>query len=490
MPEPWDLFLDYAAFARAKPAFDLEERERPLALAAAVRAALERLDRGQRWLLWMSEALSRARRPGFVYRHHTHWFEAWAGADQGSLEATLAGLSEQDPTAGIASFSRAAREAAAAGRLEPDQGAVLTLGSLFKFALDPHSLPIVQPEHFRPLRAALGYHHSLPSSPEAEYESHLDFARAVRERLLGAGVSVRDMLDAQALIRNGALHLDFWGPGRGAPIEEEWDSRRPYLSICAMYRDEAPYLREWIEFHRLVGVERFFLYNNLSGDDHRQVLAPYVEAGVVIAHEWPKVGGQLGAYEHCVEEHRDESRWIAFIDLDEFIFSPTGRQLPEVLGEYESFPGVGVNWAMFGPSGHQTKPPGLVTESYLQRLFLRTTIKSVVNPRHVAECWSVHNFRYDRLSTVDENKYPISGGWTKSESCERLRVNHYFTKSVEEYRLRCVRPNGVGKERRFIATLADADAAPPGDYDDVILRYLPALRDVLSEGEGARPLTS
>jgi len=39
-----------------------------------------------------------------------------------------------------------------------------------------------------------------------------------------------------------------------------------YLSICAIFKDEAPYLPEWIEFHRLVGVERFFLYDNGSGD--------------------------------------------------------------------------------------------------------------------------------------------------------------------------------------------------------------------------------
>ena len=48
--------------------------------------------------------------------------------------------------------------------------------------------------------------------------------------------------------------------------------RTPYLSICAIYRDEAFYLREWLEFHRLVGVERFFLYHNLSIDDHLSVL--------------------------------------------------------------------------------------------------------------------------------------------------------------------------------------------------------------------------
>ena len=42
-----------------------------------------------------------------------------------------------------------------------------------------------------------------------------------------------------------------------------------YLSVCAIYRDEAHYLAEWIEFHRLVGVERFFLYNN--GDREAQL---------------------------------------------------------------------------------------------------------------------------------------------------------------------------------------------------------------------------
>ena len=33
---------------------------------------------------------------------------------------------------------------------------------------------------------------------------------------------------------------------------------KSYLSLCAIYRDEARYMREWLEFHRLFGVERFF----------------------------------------------------------------------------------------------------------------------------------------------------------------------------------------------------------------------------------------
>ena len=61
----------------------------------------------------------------------------------------------------------------------------------------------------------------------------------------------------------------------------------PYLSMCAVFRDEGPYLREWVEFHRLMGVERFFLYDHYSADAHRDALAPYIEEGVVVLHDWP-----------------------------------------------------------------------------------------------------------------------------------------------------------------------------------------------------------
>ena len=117
-------------------------------------------------------------------------------------------------------------------------------------------------------------------------------------------------------------------------------------------------MREWIEFHRLMGVERFFLYDHDSVDDHRRQLAPYIEAGVVTLYDWPIDPGQVQAANHCLEHHRDESRWIAFLDLDEFLFSPTGRPLPEVLADYEQWPGVVVNWATFGTSGHPQPATG------------------------------------------------------------------------------------------------------------------------------------
>jgi hypothetical protein len=257
-----------------------------------------------------------------------------------------------------------------------------------------------------------------------------------------------------------------------------------YLSVCAIYRDEAAYLREWIEFHRLAGVERFFLYDNGSVDDHRRILKPYLEQGSVVLHDWPQREGQLPAYEHCLTEHRNDSRWIAFLDCDEFLFSPTGRPVSEFLAEYEQWPAVGVNWAVFGTSGHRTRPPGLVIENYLCRTSdprSNTHIKSIVDPTRVARCVDPHWFAYESGSAVDENKNPIDdSAFTESVSFSRFRVNHYHMKSEGEYRKKLLAGTADGKPRRPWRGFKKLDARLSQERDETILIYLPQMRKALA----------
>jgi glycosyl transferase family 92 len=265
-----------------------------------------------------------------------------------------------------------------------------------------------------------------------------------------------------------------------------------YLSICAIYRDEASYLAEWIEFHRLVGVERFYLNNNASEDDHLEVLAPYLADGTVVLHDAgaePGRGGlQVRMYTKCLQERRKESRWIAFLDLDEFLFSPTGRPVPDLLADYEQWPAVGVNRAWFGTSGHRTSPPGLVLENYLQRQDRRghSSVKSIVDPARTIECLNPHRFVFSEGVPIDESKRPFEGVMTQAYTYELLRVNHYYTKSEEECDAR--------KQARLRQNPAFNEARPVGDEhaiynqldDETILMYLPALREALGERDGAK----
>ena len=78
------------------------------------------------------------------------------------------------------------------------------------------------------------------------------------------------------------------------------------LVLCAIFKNEAPHLKEWIEYHLLVGVEHFYLYNNNSTDHFREVLQPYVDNGTVTLTEWPETPGQITAYKHWYENFDDK----------------------------------------------------------------------------------------------------------------------------------------------------------------------------------------
>jgi hypothetical protein len=266
-----------------------------------------------------------------------------------------------------------------------------------------------------------------------------------------------------------------------------------YLAICAIYRDEAQYLREWVAFHRLVGVERFYLYNNCSIDTHENALAPFIEDGTVMVEDWHRFPAQIQAYDHCLKARRDDARWIAFIDVDEFLFSPTGQPVAELLVEYERWPGVGVNWAVFGACGHRTRPPGLVVESYTRRTAdpgINRHIKSIADPKRVRAFSMPHSFMYFDGLTVDENKRPITGppfSTTEDVSFSRLRINHYSTKSEEEYRRKLGRgPADSSKPKSELMNETDISRRLQKldeVTDEAIQIYLPELRKALEEAD-------
>jgi hypothetical protein len=261
-----------------------------------------------------------------------------------------------------------------------------------------------------------------------------------------------------------------------------------YLSICAIFKDEAPYLPEWIEFHRLVGVEHFFLYDNLSADGGKTVLEPWARAGVVSISDCSiplGQGGQDWAYADALERARGRTRWLAFIDLDEFLFSPEPTPLPDVLREYEHHPGVVVNWQVYGSCGLTTRPDGLVIESFLNRArtqWIRNRrVKSIVDPTQAVRAIGPHFFEYTdgalavtenhepvcvierrawkrrmrrglaRLPLIETDPYAVRHSSIKRVSVERLRLNHYAVRSRLEFEQKTARHASSRLAPRYFA---------------------------------------
>jgi hypothetical protein len=272
-----------------------------------------------------------------------------------------------------------------------------------------------------------------------------------------------------------------------------------YLSVFAIYHNEARYLREWIEFHKLVGFDRFFLYNNFSTDHHREVLAPYVADGTVIHHEWPVEPAQMAGYRDVLQRHGGDTHWLGFFDIDEFVFSPTGEAVADVLRGFEEFPGVGINEIPFGTSGHVAAPGGLAIESFVRRCELdkprNRIIKSLVQPGQVEDVGhDPHYFRYvEGRRAVTENKEPLRGSLTESVSVDLLRINHYITRSQEEREVKNAGPDVLRGGRRHLPKARQRDKMLEAEEDTTILRFAPALRTALGmapEDAGPRPASA
>ena len=290
---------------------------------------------------------------------------------------------------------------------------------------------------------------------------------------------------------------------------------RHYLAVCAIFRDEAPYLTEWIAFHRLMGVEHFFLYNNNSSDNFELVLKPFIAQGCITLHSWPipfHEYAQKKAYAHCLEQVRGQVRWLACIDIDEFLFSPSNENLATALADYESFPGVVVHWQVYGSNGHRYMTDEPVIARFTKRAptnWIRNRkIKSIVDPSRVIEPLGMHHFSYsDGAFPVDETKtavslkhkpthkkkfkwlygnlgpllryfdpYPGTDINSRVISVERLRINHYPIKSHEEF----LKKTAHKKEKR---RYEDVDYFSYHDRNDVLditlHKYLPDLYRLL-----------
>lgn len=211
-----------------------------------------------------------------------------------------------------------------------------------------------------------------------------------------------------------------------------------YLAVCAIAKNEGPYFKEWIEWHRSQGVEKFYIYDNESTDCTKEVLAPYIESGLVEYCYWPGQKQQLATYDDCFEKHRLEARWIAVIDLDEYIVPIKDRNICEFLRRMEEFAVVEINWLVYGSGGAKKHEPGGVMERFRRHSLpehkLNTHVKSIADPRRVCTMTGCHEAARISGKAADSHGVPLKKGFRdRIPQQDVIRINHYAVKSYEEF---------------------------------------------------------
>lgn len=141
----------------------------------------------------------------------------------------------------------------------------------------------------------------------------------------------------------------------------------PNLAVVSIFKDEAPYLDEWLQFHRAQGVAHFYLYNNGSTDDYIQSLEAHREYVTLIDWAIPFAEkGQQRSIAHAIHTFGERHDWLGVFDIDEFLFSP-GRLIPEALSLVHDADLILVNTIFYGTSGLDRVPAGKLLETLVHR---------------------------------------------------------------------------------------------------------------------------
>lgn len=270
------------------------------------------------------------------------------------------------------------------------------------------------------------------------------------------------------------------------------------LSVAAIFQCESRFLKEWIDYNLLIGVEHFWLYYNpdLSEPwselnpyiyDVQIALEPYINSGIVDLYIWDNLtphvrfafGCQAQAYQHALKRAKGKTKWLAIIDVDEFIVPLDTFTLTKTLDRfYDKASGVCVHWQMFGTSDVPfIWPQDLMIE--------QLTRKAVWN--HPVNGWYKTIMKVSDVVTIENPHYPVykkgkfgvntagNPNFQESEVCiKHLQINHYWTRDERHFNYvkipRC--------EKRGMSTeCIESRASVMNEVEDLaIQKYVPYLK--------------
>jgi hypothetical protein len=206
-------------------------------------------------------------------------------------------------------------------------------------------------------------------------------------------------------------------------------------------------LKEWIDYHRLIGVEHFFMYDNRSDDRSYVILEPYIEEGIVEYTYWDRTYStdkewwhvQKDAYIDAVKRAKGRTKWLAIIDTDEFIVPVEDPNLRTFLDDFDDFGGVCLSWVFYGCSGVKRIPEDTwMVQQLLYRADLsfplHKLIKSVVRPERVDEETSFfpHTCAYvGDYYHVNANKERLKKSIVRDACHQRIRLHHYWARDLD-----------------------------------------------------------
>ena len=258
------------------------------------------------------------------------------------------------------------------------------------------------------------------------------------------------------------------------------------LSLLCIIKNEE-YLEEFIIYHRILGVEHFYIFDNESTVPVSDRLNHYYFHKCCTVVPFPGKVKQMDAYNFCIQKYGDETDWLLIVDGDEFVLPKNHESLKDFIQEYNEYSAVAINWINFGSSYHHFKQPGYLLENFkYSEKVADGHVKSFCRPMDVKKIYNPHFVILKDTTTYKGYVDPLKRKLifdnknyynNSSDSLDIIQVNHYWGKSYQELEQKINRGRAMMGSKRTM----------PDNYHDlyhfredtlIITKFLPKIKKV------------
>ena len=255
--------------------------------------------------------------------------------------------------------------------------------------------------------------------------------------------------------------VDIWKKGEFTKIEIDYinsfasvmrnvgpETRFKFV-IHAIFKNERLFMEEWLNWHLfcIEGVDHIYLYQNGQDVPTKKLIEPFIFMGLVTLVKYNHIRkegeGQFIqpqhlAKNHCINVFGKEFEWILHIDIDEFVVLSRGiHTLDQLFVLYGNSDQILIPRTNFGSNGHRKHQPSVLL-AYTKKESTPSNVKSIAKARNIKDCLqsSCHRWKMKEGS--------------KTVKCSPLyfNLNHYYTKSLEDYLVRLSNGKGEGTGSR------------------------------------------
>ena len=220
------------------------------------------------------------------------------------------------------------------------------------------------------------------------------------------------------------------------------------ICVCTVGKIENRYIEEFVEHYFKYGIDTIFLYDNndINGEKFEEVINNYIIKGFVkLINYRGKIRALMEMMNDCYIRNYRYYDWLIFFEIDEYIYLKNVKNIKNFFlkSRFNKCERIQLNWIFHTDNNLLYYDQRPLKERFPQRekkargvkIGDWNGIKSILRghiPNITIEC--VHTLNH-KLKTCDGFGHPkqIDGIITKNADFEYYYIDHYYSKSTEEF---------------------------------------------------------